>query len=83
MAVRAAGTVEDPATIAGSLVARVDELRDALGIPIVLTVLGAVGRDMVRDAKWCQPVGFQAGGEGGGVTIVAGRGQMRRMAPVL
>jgi hypothetical protein len=28
MAVRAAGTAEDPATIAGSLVALVDELQD-------------------------------------------------------
>ena len=30
MAVRAAGTAEDPATIAGSLVTLVDELRETL-----------------------------------------------------
>jgi len=37
-------------------------------------------RDIIRDAKWCQPEGFQAPGGAGGVAIVAGRGQMRRMA---
>ena len=38
---------------------------------------------MVRDAKWSQPVRFQAHGGDGGVTRVAGRGRMRRMASPL
>jgi hypothetical protein len=50
---------------------------------LVLTLRDAVGRDMVRDAKLSQPAGFHELGGGGGVTRVAGRGQMRRMAPVL
>jgi hypothetical protein len=37
----------------------------------------------VRDAKRSQSVGFQAPGGAGGVNVVAGRGQMRRMAPPL
>jgi hypothetical protein len=40
-------------------------------------------RDIIRDAKWCQPEGFQAPGGAGGIAIVAGRGQMRRIAPLL
>jgi hypothetical protein len=73
MAVRAAGTAEDPATIAGSLVTLVDELRERWK-SLVLTLRDAVGRDMVRDAKWSQPVGFQAHGGDGGVTVVAASG---------
>ena len=41
------------------------------------------GRDIIRDAKWSQPVRFQAHAGGGAVTMVAGRGQMRRMASAL
>jgi hypothetical protein len=40
-------------------------------------------RDIIRDAKWCQPAGFQARGGGGGVNRVAGRGQMRQCASAL
>jgi hypothetical protein len=39
MAVQAAGTAEDPVTIAGSLVALIDELQDTLRTR-ALTVLG-------------------------------------------
>ena len=83
MAVQAAGTAEDPATIAGSRVALIDELQDTLENPSTGRARSAVGRDMVRDAKWSQPVRIQAHAVGGGVTIVAGRGQMRRIAPSL
>jgi hypothetical protein len=41
------------------------------------------GRDIIRDATWSQPVRFQEPGGGASVTIVAGRGQMRRMAPLV
>jgi hypothetical protein len=82
MAVQAAGTAEDLATIAGSLGALIDELRH-IGEPSTDRARSAVGRDMVRDAKWSQPVWVQVRGGDGGVTIVAGRGPMRRMAPPL
>jgi hypothetical protein len=59
MAVQAAGTAEDPATIAGSLVALIDELQDTLENPSTDRARSAVGRDMVRDAKWSQPVRIQ------------------------
>ena len=59
MAVQAAGTAEDPATIAGSLVALIDELQDTLENPSTGRARSAVGRDMVRDAKWSQPVRIQ------------------------
>jgi hypothetical protein len=40
-------------------------------------------RDIICDAKWCQPEGLQAPGGAGGVTRVAGMGQMKRIAPAL
>jgi len=40
-------------------------------------------RDIIRDAKWSELMWRDASVGDGGVTIVAGRGQMRRIAPAL
>jgi len=82
MAVRAAGTRRIPPRSPAHWSPSSMSFANA-GESLVLTLRDAVGRDMVRDAKWSQPAGLQVRGGGGGVTVVAGRGQMRRMAPPL